>query len=182
VFPRDALQVLGERQLTRLVPSAAFEEGERRARAVPGDAGLFAGERQRLLDKLPKTALEVAHGEQLHAKGHQGVWLAGCRAGLGRLDRPPLRRLDVTLHEAPSRLIGQRSPAETGIGHRGSQGASFRHPGLDLRAVPGFHASDKAPGSREQAQPRIVQALGEVAQLVDQPWRCSSVSGAVIAR
>ena len=126
------------------------------------------GELHRLVGKLPETALEVAHSEQLHAEGHRGVWLARRRAGLGRLDRPPLGRLHVTLNEAPGRLGYQPSPAEAGLGHRRQPRRALLPARTRSASGPRPPCQWKTPGSRDVGQPWVVQALGEVEQLVDQ--------------
>ena len=61
LVPRNALEVLGERQLARLILAPAFDQSERRSRAPTGDAVRLASELHHLLRKLSEAALQTSY-------------------------------------------------------------------------------------------------------------------------
>ena len=105
--------------------------------------------------------------DQLHAERGDGVGLAGRRARLERLAAPTARRLKVAASTDKPDSYSSRSQAIDGSGTEAASVLIVARPDSTCERSPASTPTMHAPDGRPEAQPRVIQTLRELDQLVD---------------
>ena len=161
------LEVLGEHQLARLVVPAALDQGDRRPGTPNREAVRSAGDLDELLDELSVPALEVTHVGQLQRE-HQGAsgWPDAVPA-LERLDAPIARRLRGRRSASGQDDLDQETlhGESAGSGTETASALIVARRGLDRARSAAQKAMPRLAKGRHEAEPRVIQALGQLEQL-----------------